>query len=89
MPVDSARIMLVFDQSGSMASHDVLPTRLDAARRAAAQFLARVPSRVQVGAIAFNQTPHILQSPSRDRAALRAALAQVRPAGSTATGDAP
>lgn len=86
--VDQARIVLATDQSGSMAATDVLPTRLDAARRAAGDFLDRVPERVQVGAIAFNQTARVIASPSRDRVAVRSALAKVRPAGSTATGEA-
>ena len=37
VPIDQARILLVFDQSGSMASQDVAPTRLEAARAAAAR----------------------------------------------------
>ncbi len=86
--VDQARIVLVTDQSGSMAATDVLPTRLDAARKAAGDFLDRVPERVQVGAIAFNQSARVIASPSRDRTAVRNALAKIRPAGSTATGDA-
>jgi Ca-activated chloride channel family protein len=88
VPVDQARIVLVTDQSGSMAAQDVAPSRLDAARRAAGDFLDRVPDRVQVGAIAYNQGARILAAPSRNRAAVRTALASIRPAGSTATGDA-
>lgn len=86
--VNQARIVLVTDQSGSMAANDVLPTRLDAARQAANDFLDRVPDRVQVGAIAFNQTARVIAAPTRDRAAVRTALAEIKPAGSTATGDA-
>jgi Ca-activated chloride channel family protein len=86
--VDQARILLVTDQSGSMAAQDVLPTRLDAARKAAGDFLQHVPDRVQVGAVAYNQSPRIIASPSRDRVAVRTALAAIKPAGSTATGDA-
>jgi Ca-activated chloride channel homolog len=88
VPVEQARIVLVTDQSGSMAAEDVLPTRLDAARRAANDFLDRVPREVQVGAIAYNQGARVLQAPSRDRRAVRTGLASLQPAGSTATGDA-
>jgi Ca-activated chloride channel family protein len=86
--VDQARIILVTDHSGSMASQDVLPSRLDAARRAAEDFLNRVPARVQVGAIAYNQGAQIIAAPTRNHAAVRNALAAIKPAGSTATGDA-
>jgi Ca-activated chloride channel family protein len=88
VPVDQARVLLVFDQSGSMASEDVSPTRLAAARTAANSFLGTVPKRVQVGAIAYNQGARVLQGPTTDREAVRSALAAVTPRGSTATGDA-
>ncbi len=88
VPVDQARIILVTDHSGSMAARDVQPTRLDAARRAATDFLTDVPDRVQVGAIVYNQDPRILQAPTRDKSAIPSALARIDPAGSTATGDA-
>jgi Ca-activated chloride channel homolog len=88
VPVEQARIVLVTDHSGSMAAEDVLPTRLDAARRAANDFLDRVPPQVQVGAIAFNQDPRVLEAPTRERLGVRQGLASLEPAGSTATGDA-
>ncbi|MGI8621903.1 MAG: VWA domain-containing protein [Solirubrobacteraceae bacterium] len=88
VPVDQARILLVTDQSGSMAAQDVAPTRLDAARRSAGEFLTRVPRQVQVGAIAFNQSARVIQGPTTDRSAVCPALAAVTPKGSTATGDA-
>jgi Ca-activated chloride channel family protein len=47
-----------------------------------------VPSRIGVGVLAFNGTPTVLQSPTRDRAAVVAAIASMRPSGGTATGDA-
>lgn len=86
--VEQARIVLVTDHSGSMAAEDVVPTRLDAARRAAIDFLGRVPASVEVGAMVYNQDPQVLQVPTRDRLAITEALASVEPAGSTATGDA-
>lgn len=88
VPVERASIMLMTDVSGSMQATDVTPTRLAAARRAAAGFLTRVPARVQVGIMAFNQTAQVLQSPTTDRAADRQALASMQPSGGTATGTA-
>ena len=86
--VDQARIILVTDRSGSMAAKDVLPTRLDAARAAANEFIDHVPRSVELGAIAYNQTAQIIAPPTRDHLSVRNALAQVTPDGSTATGDA-
>lgn len=88
VPVDQARIILVTDQSGSMAARDVVPTRLAAARGAAAEFLKKVPKRVQVAAVAFNQGARVIQGPTTDREAILTALSAVTPKGSTATGEA-
>jgi Ca-activated chloride channel family protein len=86
--VEQATIVIATDRSGSMLSKDVAPSRLQAAGDAAERFLDAVPRDVRVGAIAFNQEASVLQSPTRDHEAVRAALANVTAAGSTATGDA-
>ena len=85
---EQATVLLVTDQSGSMQATDVAPSRLVAAREAAKTFLDRVPRKVRVGAISFNQGVRVLQTPTTDRAVLREAIEGVKPAGSTATGDA-
>jgi len=88
VPAEHAAIMLVTDVSGSMQATDVAPTRLAAARRAAKRFLAGVPKQVNVGVMAFNQAPRLLQPPTRDHDAVAAALDRLRPSGGTATGSA-
>jgi Ca-activated chloride channel homolog len=88
VPVEQATVVIATDRSGSMLARDVAPSRLVAARRAAGTFLDKVPGDVRVGAIAFNHRPTVLQTPTRDHEAVREALAGVRAAGSTATGDA-
>ena len=88
VPTEQARVMIVTDHSGSMQATDVAPNRLAAAKKAAGTFLAALPDRVRVGAIAFNQKADVLQSPTRDHDAVREAIAGIRPAGTTATGDA-
>ena len=85
---EQAKVLLVTDQSGSMLATDVAPSRLAAARDAAHTFLDRVPAKVRVGAIAFNQGVRVLQTPTTDREALHEAIDSVKAAGSTATGDA-
>ena len=86
VPVEHASILLMTDVSGSMQSQDVAPTRLVAARRAATSFVDSVPKQVNVGVMAFNQTPTILQSPTTDRIAVKSALQRLTPSGGTATG---
>lgn len=88
VPDERASIMLVTDVSGSMTATDVAPDRLSAARTAAEHFLAEVPKRIKVGAMAFNNRPRTLQRPTRDRAAVRDALQRLEPSGGTATGEA-
>jgi Ca-activated chloride channel family protein len=88
VPVERASIALVTDASGSMMAKDVKPTRLVAAKRAARRFVDEVPSRVNVGLIAFNGTPTVLHSPTRDRDAVRGAIDAMTSSGATATGEA-
>jgi Ca-activated chloride channel family protein len=88
VPVERASIVLATDVSGSMTATDVKPNRLVAAKRAARRFLEEVPARVNVGVLAFNGTPTVLHSPTRDRDAVRGAINGMSPSGATATGEA-
>jgi Ca-activated chloride channel homolog len=88
VPVEQARVVVVTDRSGSMLAKDVAPDRLSAARAAAEDFLDAVPDGVRVGAIAFNQKPTVLASPTQDHEAVRDAIETIGAAGTTATGDA-
>ncbi|MEA2270017.1 MAG: Ca-activated chloride channel [Solirubrobacteraceae bacterium] len=88
VPVEQATVVVATDRSGSMLATDVRPSRLVAARLAAAHFVDELPGGLRVGAIAFNQAAQVLQSPTRDHAAVSEALTSVKAAGTTATGDA-
>ncbi|MGI8945483.1 MAG: VWA domain-containing protein [Thermoleophilaceae bacterium] len=88
VPIERASIVLASDVSGSMTATDVKPSRLVAAKRAARRFVESVPDRVNVGVLAFNHRPRLLQSPTTDRAAVEAAIDSLEPSGSTAIGDA-
>jgi Ca-activated chloride channel homolog len=88
VPVERASIVLATDVSGSMLAKDVKPTRLIAAKQAARRFVDKVPSRVNIGVLAFNGTPTVLHSPTRDRDAIRAAINGMTSSGATATGEA-
>jgi Ca-activated chloride channel family protein len=88
VPVERASIMLVTDVSGSMKSTDVKPNRLTAAKRAAADFVASVPAKVNIGVMQYGSATSVLQSPTTDRAAVSSALRRLAVGGSTATGDA-
>ena len=81
--------MLAMDHSGSMQATDVAPSRLEATVAAGERFLEEVPDRVRVGGVVFDHRAEAVQTPTRDREALRLALREkMRPSGGTATGDA-
>jgi Ca-activated chloride channel family protein len=89
VPSEQASIVLAMDHSGSMAATDVRPSRLEATVAAGERFLAEVPDEVRVGGVVFDHRAEAVQTPTRDREALRAALREkMRPSGGTATGDA-
>ena len=89
VPAEQATIVLAMDHSGSMAATDVSPSRLKAALDAGETFLDKVPERVRVGGVVFDNRAEAVQSPTTDRDALRDALREaMKPSGGTATGDA-
>jgi Ca-activated chloride channel homolog len=87
-PTDEASILLVIDHSGSMASNDVYPTRLQAVQHAANTFIDQLPPGAKVGVIGFGTTPDVVQAPAINHEAARAAIDGVTANGSTATGPA-
>jgi Ca-activated chloride channel homolog len=87
VPRDEATVMLVVDASASMLADDVSPSRVAAARQAVGQLLDQLPERFQVGLVTFSASAHVESRPTRDRAALRQALAGFRMAPGTAMGD--
>ena len=82
-----ATVVVLTDRSGSMQATDVAPNRLVAAKRAAGTFLGAVKGKVRVGAIAFNQQPTVLSSPTADYAAVREAIDGIKPADALAVGE--
>lgn len=84
----AASIVLVSDESGSMASTDVSPTRLAATERAANTFIDQIPGAARIGAVAFSTQPNTVQAPSTDHALARAVIDSQTAGGGTDTGDA-
>lgn len=91
VPKDRATVILVVDVSRSMESKDVKPSRIGAATQAVRVFLDKVPSRLQVGLIAFAGDPAVASPPTTDHDLVREALKTLQwyPSfGGTAIGDA-
>jgi len=85
---EEATVILVIDASLSMRADDVKPTRLFAARRAAASFVARMPKKFRVGIVGFAGRAYVSLPPTDERALVSPALASLRPGQGTSLGDA-
>jgi Ca-activated chloride channel homolog len=88
VPRERASVVLAIDRSGSMQAQDVAPSRLDAARRAAAEFVDEVPSELRLGTVIFNHAVTAADAPTTSRAGVRASIDSLTSSGGTATGDA-
>ncbi len=71
-----------------MQSQDVQPSRLEAARSAARDFVDKVPRNLRVGTVMFNHRVRSAEAPTTDRAEVLASIDSLRSSGGTATGDA-
>jgi Ca-activated chloride channel family protein len=85
---NEATIVLAIDTSRSMAATDAQPSRFDAARQAAEQFLEDVPEEYSVGIVSFATSADPVLPPTTDRQAARVALRELRLGSGTALGTA-
>ena len=83
LPRLEGTVVMVFDVSGSMAANDVKPTRMDAAKAAAEEFVNSQPLSVLVGVVAFSDNGLSVQVPTNDKAAVFAAINRLSPARGT------
>ncbi|OJZ70051.1 hypothetical protein BRW65_21195 [Mycobacterium paraffinicum] len=87
IPLNRAVVMLVIDVSESMASTDVPPDRLTAAKVAGKQFADELTPAINLGLVEFAANASLLVSPTTNRAAVKAAIDSLKPAPKTATGE--
>jgi len=89
VPAKDGTVVICIDTSGSMRARDVKPTRSEAAREAARAFIDTVPPGTRVGIVSFASSANVIEPPSDDLDAVRAALDRIPPPdGATAIGDA-
>ncbi len=89
VPTRDATVMICIDTSGSMRALDIEPTRGEAAKAAAHEFVDDVPAGTRVGLVTFSSAAELIQPPTDDLDAVRAAIDRIPlPDGGTAIGDA-
>ena len=86
LPRVEGTVILAFDISGSMAADDMKPTRIEAAKAAAREFIKRQPSSVRIGVTAFSDNGFSVQAPTNDRGAILAVIDHMLPQHGTSLG---
>ncbi|HSJ58064.1 MAG TPA: VWA domain-containing protein, partial [Anaerolineae bacterium] len=79
LPRIEGTVILAFDVSRSMAAGDLQPTRLEAAKTAARQFVLNQPPTVLVGVVAFSDSGFVVQAPTADQEAVLATIDRLAP----------
>ena len=79
LPHIEGTVILAFDVSGSMAANDLKPTRMEAAKAAAKDFVAKQPTTVRIGVVAFSDNGLSVQIPSDDQNAILMAINRLTP----------
>jgi len=88
VPREQATIVMAIDVSLSMQATDVDPTRFEAAKAAAASFVELVPSKLNIGLVAFSGTAQVLVPPTTDHTLLKRSIDNLQLGPATAIGEA-
>jgi Ca-activated chloride channel family protein len=83
LPRLEGTVILAFDVSGSMSANDLKPTRLEAAKAAASDFVQRQPPSVSIGVVTFSGSGFTAQAPTTDQAAILTAINRLKVQSST------
>ncbi|MBE7471305.1 MAG: VWA domain-containing protein [Anaerolineales bacterium] len=86
LPRIEGTVILGFDVSGSMAADDLKPTRMEAAKAAARQFIEQQPNTIQIGIVAFSDGGFVVQTPTNDPDALLSTINRLTPQRGTSVG---
>lgn len=86
LPRVEGTVILAFDVSGSMAAEDLQPTRMEAAKAVARDFVQRQPNTILIGVVAFSESGLAVQAPTNDQAAILGAIERIKPQRGTSLG---
>ena len=86
LPRLQGTIILAFDVSGSMAATDLEPTRMEAAKAAAREFVVRQPPSMEIGIVAFSEGGLAVQVPTNDQDTILATIDRLAPQRGTSIG---
>jgi Ca-activated chloride channel family protein len=87
VPRERATVVLVIDASLSMQATDVKPTRLDAAKEAAVDFVTQLPEKYNVAVVSMAGTAAVLVPPTTAHNTVENAIRSIQLQDSTAIGD--
>ena len=87
LPRIEGTVILVFDVSASMGATDVEPSRLEAAKTAAREFVLSQPETVQIGIVSFSGSGFTVQTPTNDTNTLLSTIDRLQPTSSTSLGE--
>ncbi len=86
VPKEAATVILTIDTSASMATRDIRPSRIEAAKSAARAFVLRQDPMPRIGIVAFSQSASVVQEPTLDRQAVLGAINRLTVDTTTAIG---
>jgi Ca-activated chloride channel homolog len=86
LPRVEGTVILAFDVSGSMAADDFKPTRMEAAKAVAREFVQRQPRSIQIGVVAFSESGFTVQTPTNEQEAILATINRLTPQRGTSLG---
>ena len=87
LPKYEGTVILVFDVSGSMAAEDIEPTRMEAAKKIASDFVQDQPANVSVGVVAFSDGGLSVQTPGVNREETLGTIERLVPRRGTSLGN--
>jgi Ca-activated chloride channel family protein len=86
-PRERATVVMVIDISLSMQATDVKPSRLDAAKEAALNFVKALPAQYNVAVVGLSGSPSVRLPPTTDRYQAQQAIRGMKVQESTAVGE--